>query len=61
MRQTGGDCDLTQKSLCAKRCAELRTQHFHRDLASMLSLLGEVHRRHTPATKLALDDVTVRE
>src|SRR5436190_23903046 len=61
MREARRDADLAQESLGAHRRRELRPQHFDRDLAAVLFLLGEIYRRHAPRTELTLDEIAGSE
>src|SRR5437763_10404908 len=58
MGESRRDADLAKESLRAERCRELGAQHFDRDLAAVLRLLGEVDRRHAAGAELSLDGVT---
>ena len=61
MGETGGDADLTQKSLGAQRGGDLRPQYLDRDFAAVLFFFGEIDRRHATAAQLALDGVAIGE
>ena len=61
MLQIGGDLDLSQESLGAEHRGQLRSQHFYRDFAVVLKVLGEIHRGHTALPQLPLDPVAVGE
>ena len=59
--QVGDGPDLAQESLGADHGRQLRPQHLDRDLAIVLEVLGEVHRRHAALAQLPLDAVAVGE
>ncbi len=59
--QVGGDLDLVEEALGAQDGGELRAQHFDRDLAVVLHVMGEVDGRHAAGAELALDRVAVGE
>ncbi len=61
MRQSRRDRDLAEEPVGTERRQELGAEHLDRDLSSVLSLLGEVHGRHTAMPKLPLDDVPIDE
>ena len=60
MRQTGGDLDLARETLAADEARDVGVQHLHRDLASVLRIVGEIHRRHATATRSRVRRDTVR-
>ena len=55
------DLDLFQEPLGAERGGELGPQHFERDDAVMLLVIGEVDRGHAAAAKQVAELITVRE
>jgi hypothetical protein len=57
--ELGGDPDLAQKPLGADRGGDLRIEHLDGDLPLVAAVSREVDERHTPASDLPLDDVTV--
>ena len=59
MREAGGDLDLAQEPLRAKRVGEFWFQHLDRDVALVADVLGEVDRRHTAAAQLTLNAVPI--
>ena len=61
MLQVGGGLDLGEEPLGAEDGGELGVQHLERDLAVVLEVVGEVHRRHAARAELALDAVAVGE
>ena len=61
MLETGGDFDLFEEPLCAEYGCEFGTQDFHRHLAVVFQVLGEIHRRHTTSTDLALYGIAIGE
>jgi hypothetical protein len=61
MRQTRGHLDLAQEPLAAERRREIGVECFKRDIAAVLDVPREVHRRHAASAELALDAVAVSE
>ena len=61
MGKTGGDPDLAEKALRPDRGAKVGLEDLDRHLASVLRVLGEVHRRHAAPAELALDQVPVAQ
>ena len=61
MAQIGGGFNLAQESLRPQRGGQLGTQDFHRDLAMVLEVFGQVHRGHAALAQLPLDAVAVGE
>jgi hypothetical protein len=59
--QSGGELDFTLEPLGSQGGGQLWVQHLQRDGAVVPEVLGEVHRCHTTASKLALDAVAVGE
>ena len=59
--QVGDGLDLAEEPLGADHRRELRPQHLDRDLAVVLQVLGEIHRRHAALPQLPLDAVAVGE
>ena len=59
--QTCGGADLAQEPFAAKRRAQVGMQHLDRDIALVLEVVREIHRRHAAGAKFALDAVPVRE
>jgi hypothetical protein len=58
--EASGDSDFPKEALGTNRCGELGAQNLDCNLASVLLLVGEEHRRHTAAPELALDCVAFR-
>ena len=61
MLQIGRRADLGEESGAADHRRELRFQHFDRDLAVVLQVVGEIHRGHSAGAEFALDAVAVSE
>ncbi len=61
MVELGGDLNLVEKPLGAHHGSQLRPQHFHRNLAMVIQILGKVHRGHAAGAKFFLDGVAVGE
>ena len=61
MAEVGGGLDLAEEALPADGGRELGLEHLDRDLAAVLQVLGEVHRRHPALAELALDAIAVRQ
>ncbi len=61
MIEPGDDLDLAIEPLWSERRGELGSEHLDGHLAAVLQIIGEVDRRHSPATQLALDGVTAGE
>ena len=59
--EVGGELDLGQEPLGADHGRELRAQQLERDLAVVLQVLREVHRRHAAGADLTFDPVAVGE
>src|SRR3569623_960702 len=57
MLQLRRDLDLALKARGTHGGREVVAQHLDRNLATMLHVLGEIHRRHAAGAALALDDV----
>jgi hypothetical protein len=57
--QVGGDLDLLEEPLGADHGGQFRPQHLERDLAVVLDVVRQVHRRHAALAQLALDDVAI--
>ena len=55
------DADLAQEALRAERGRQGRVEDLDRDLAAVLAVLGEIHRRHPAAPDLAFDGVALGE
>src|ERR1019366_8213888 len=55
--QGRGGLDLHYKALGAKHRRQLRLQHLERDVAIVLQVVREVHRRHPAGAEFALDGV----
>ena len=53
--------DLLHESLGAEHRGELGLEHFDRNLAIVLEILGEIDRGHAARAELALDAVAARE
>ena len=49
--------DLALEASGAHGSGEIVAQNLYRNLAAMLHIFGEIHRRHAAGTELALDDV----
>src|SRR6188768_3910481 len=50
--------DFAEETFGAECGGEFGAEHLHRDLTLVFVVLGEIHRRHTTGTKLALDAIT---
>ena len=61
MVETGCYLNFPVEPLSTECCREFWTEDFYCHLAVELQVLGEVHRRHPPATELPLDGVAVGE
>ncbi len=61
MLQVGGDLDLFEEPLGAEDGCEFGPQHFHRHLAVVLQVLGEIDRGHAARAEFFLDGVAVGE
>jgi len=61
MLQLRRNRDLSQETFRPKGYGEFGPQHFHRHLAGVFEILGDVHRGHTPRADLPLDGVAVGE
>ncbi len=59
MVEVSGGLDLAQEALRAKHRGELGPQDLHSDLAVVLEVFGQVHRRHPARTDLFLDGIAV--
>ena len=57
MLELGADLDLAGEPLGTERGGELGAEHFHRDLAVVLEVLGEIDGGHAALAELALDPV----
>ena len=57
MCKARGDTDLAKEPLRPHRCRKLGPKHFDRDLAAVLLLFGQVHRRHAAGAQLPLDGI----
>ena len=56
-----GDVHLAEKAIPTDCRGELRVQNFYRDLALVLSVIGEKHSRHSTAAYFARDGVPVSQ
>src|SRR5438034_6346130 len=61
MLQGGDGLDLPQEPLGADHRRQLGLEHLNGDLATVLEILGEIHRGHTALAQLPLDPVAVGE
>jgi hypothetical protein len=61
MIQAGSKLDLSEESLGSKRRGEIGVQDFQRNESLVLCILREIHCRHSPTPKLAIDRVGVGE
>jgi hypothetical protein len=61
MRETGGDLDFARELLAAQDARRARVQRLHRDLPTMLWIVGQVHSRHSTAANFANDPVSSAE
>ena len=61
MLQIRRGLDLGEEPLGADHRGELRPQHLDRDLAVVLEVLRQIHRRHAARAQLPLDAVAVGE
>ena len=61
MLEIGGELDLGEEPLGADHGGQLGAQQLERDLAVVLQVLGQVHRRHPAGADLALDPIAVRQ
>jgi len=59
MLQSRGGLDLPSEPVGAQGSGQLWTEDLQGDGALVLEVLGQVHRRHAPAAKLALEHVPV--
>src|SRR5829696_3860042 len=59
MRKPRGNPDLAEKTLGSKRGRQLRPQDFDRDTTAVTEVIGAINRRHTAATDLPIDRVTL--
>ena len=59
MLQSGGELDLALETLSAERGRDRGQEHFERDKALVLDIVGEIHRRHAASAELALDEVAL--
>ena len=61
MLQIRGRLDLAQKAVGADDRRELVAQHLDRDVAIVLEIAREIHRRHPAGAELALDAIAIGE
>jgi hypothetical protein len=59
--QRGGGLDLDFEPISAEDRGQLRLEDFDRDLAVVLQVMGEIHRRHTANAERALDVIAAGE
>jgi len=57
--QVRRNLDFRQKTLGADGNGELGLQHFHRDLAIVFQVLGEIDGGHAACTQLTVDVISV--
>src|SRR5689334_18345632 len=57
MRKTRGESDFANEALGADRVRDIRPQHLERDVALVLGVVGEIHRRHPTGAESAADGV----
>src|SRR6185503_19818020 len=55
------DANLSRKPVRTEGGGQLRTQHFHRELAIVLEVRRDVDRGHAAGAALALDEISVGE
>ena len=61
MLQIGGNLYLFEEPLGAEDGSQLGPQNFHRHLAVVLEVCGEINRGHTASAEFLLDSVAVGE
>ncbi len=61
MRESRGKADLAHEALTTERVSHVRAKHLHGDIAIMLEVAREVHRRHAAGTEGAQDRVSIGE
>src|SRR5947209_28168 len=61
MRQSSRDLDLPREANATALAADLTPQRLHRDLSSVLRILGEIDRRHAASPDLANDLIAAAE
>ncbi len=61
MLEVGGGLDLLYEPLGSQHCGEFGTQDFDGDLAVVLQIVGQIHRRHAAFAQVAFDFVAVGE
>ena len=61
MLELGADLDLAGEPLGTERGGELGAEHFHRDLAVVLEVLGEIDGGHAALAELPRNRVAVGE
>ncbi len=59
MLEIGGGLDLLEEPLRAEYGGEFGPQHFHRHLAVVFQVFGEIDRGHAARTEFFLDGVAV--
>lgn len=59
--QTGGELDLTEKTVGAERLGELGMEHLECHRAVVAKVVGQVHHSHPASAELAVDAVVLRE
>src|SRR6185437_13839523 len=57
MLQPRGGAYLAQEPIGTECGTEIRMQHLDRDVAIVLEIVSEIHRRHAAGAKLALDPI----
>ncbi len=61
MLEVGGGVDLGQEAFCPEGGGEVWPEDLERHQTVVAEILGEIDRRHTTFTELALDDIAARE
>src|SRR6185437_6420373 len=59
VRESRCDFYLAQKAHCADGLGKISVKDLDRNLAMVLEVFREIHRRHATRTKLALDTVSI--
>ena len=57
MIESRGELDLSQETIRAERCGEIRMKNLECDDAIVLAILREINRRHSASSELAVDRV----
>jgi hypothetical protein len=61
MVEPRGELDLAQKAIGTHRVRHVFTEHLERDVAAVLHVVREIHRRHPALPELALDAIAAGE